>query len=98
MKDRFEIKEVDDILGDLSKVDARINDLVVELRRAINKQFEVIRQLKDENESLWFMLEEMRASDIKNWAEQGNNKDILQDSVDEHLAKIAIMKNSQGDA
>ena len=98
MKDKIEISEVDDILGDLDKVDARINDLVVELRRAIDRQFKTIQQLKDENESLWFMLEEMKASDMKNWAEQGDNKNILQNSVDEYLAQLAVIKNNQGDA
>ena len=44
------------------------------------------------------MLEEIKNSDMENWAKQNNNKEILQHRVDDWFAQMAVMKNNQGDA
>ena len=96
--DKFELKEIDTLLTAINGVDSRIEELVEELRNAVRGQLEVIKALKDENESLWFMLEEIKNSDMENWAKQNNNKEILQHRVDDWFAQMAVMKNNQGDA
>ena len=93
-----QIREVDTLLKAIDGVDKRIEELVSELRKAVEGQLEVIKSLKDENESLWFMLEEIRNSDMENWAKRNNNKDILQHRVDDWFAQMAHMKNNAGDA
>ena len=96
--DKLELKEIDTLLTAINGVDSRIEELVEELRNAVRGQLEVIKTLKDENESLWFMLEEIKKSDMENWAKQNNNKEILQNRLDGWFAEMATMKNSQGDA
>ena len=96
--DKFELKEIDTLLTAINGVDNRIEELVEELRKAVRGQLEVIKTLKDENESLWFMLEEIKNSDMENWAKQNNNKEILQNRLDNWFAEMATMKNNQGDA
>lgn len=97
-KDKFELKEIDTLLTAISGVDNRIEELVTELKAVVEGQLKVIKSLKDENESLWFMLEEIKASDMENWAKQNNNKEILQHRIDDWFAQMAVMKNNQGDA
>tara|TARA_B100000900_G_C20540096_1_gene700086 strand:- start:819 stop:1118 length:300 start_codon:yes stop_codon:yes gene_type:complete len=96
--DKLKLKEIDTLLTAINGVDSRIEELVEELRNAVRGQLEVIKALKDENESLWFMLEEIKNSDMENWAKQNNNKEILQHRVDDWFAQMAVMKNNQGDA
>lgn len=96
--DKLELKEIDTLLTAINGVDSRIEELVEELRSAVRGQLEVIKALKDENESLWFMLEEIKKSDMENWAKQNNNKEILQNRLDGWFAEMATMKNNQGDA
>ena len=96
--DKLELKEIDTLLTAINGVDSRIEELVEELRNAVRGQLEVIKTLKDENESLWFMLEEIKKSDMENWAKQNNNKEILQNRLDGWFAEMATMKNNQGDA
>jgi len=96
--DKIELKEIDTLLTAINGVDSKIEELVEELRNAVRGQLEVIKALKDENESLWFMLEEIKNSDMENWAKQNNNKEILQHRVDDWFAQMAVMKNNQGDA
>ena len=62
-KDKFELKEIDTLLTAISGVDNRIEELVTELKAVVEGQLKVIKSLKDENESLWFMLEEIQESD-----------------------------------
>lgn len=38
--------------------------------KEISRLKEENAELRDENESLWLMLEEMHASDVKNWRKQ----------------------------
>jgi len=96
--DKIELKEIDTLLTAINGVDSKIEELVEELRNAVRGQLEVIKALKDENESLWFMLEEIKKSDMENWAKQSNNKEILQNRLDGWFAEMATMKNNQGDA
>ena len=84
--------------GPLNNSNKSVKELVEELRKAVRGQLEVIKTLKDENESLWFMLEEIKNSDMENWAKQNNNKEILQNRLDNWFAEMATMKNNQGDA
>ena len=77
MKKNIQIKEVDTILTEMENVDLRLKKMIEQIKDIMLQQATIIKELKDENESLWFMLEEVKESDMKNWAEKNNNKEIL---------------------
>ena len=98
MKKSIQIKEVDTILTEMESVDLKLKRMIEQIKDIMLQQATIIKELKDENESLWFMLEEVKESDMKNWAKQNNNKEILQHRLDDWFAQLAVMKNNQGDA
>ncbi|MBB82175.1 MAG: hypothetical protein CL931_00005 [Deltaproteobacteria bacterium] len=98
MKKNIQIREVDTILTEMENVDLRLKKMIEQIKDIMLQQATIIKELKDENESLWFMLEEVKESDMKNWAEKNNNKEILQHRLDDWFAQLAVMKNNQGDA
>ena len=98
MKKNIQIKEVDTILTEMENVDLRLKKMIEQIKDIMLQQATIIKELKDENESLWFMLEEVKESDMKKWAEKNNNKEILQHRLDDWFAQLAVMKNNQGDA
>jgi len=60
---------------------------------AFEKCLNLISQLKDENESLWFMLDEMKSSQ---WSSQ--HTEMLQKSINEHLGQLRMMQGRKADA
>ena len=56
---------------------------------------EVLR-LKDENESLWDIMDELKKSEIEAWGK--SNKEVLQDMVNEHIKKLMWMNRMKGEA
>lgn len=93
-----EFDEINNLLESIGALDNRVLELVAEMRNIVETQSEAIATLKDENESLWFMLEEINSSDMKVWAEQQQNADKLQDTVDGVLAKLKLLQNNLGEA
>ena len=93
-----EFDEINNLLESIGALDNRVLELVSEMRNIVETQSEAIATLKDENESLWFMLEEINNSDMKVWAEQQQNADKLQDTVDGVLAKLKLLQNNLGEA
>ena len=93
-----EFDEINNLLESIGALDNRVLELVDEMRNIVETQSEAIATLKDENESLWFMLEEINNSDMKVWAEQQQNADKLQDTVDGVLAKLKMLQNNLGKA
>lgn len=55
----------------------------------------VIEDLDDEVDSLWFMLDEMKASDTSKNKELG---EAISSSINLQLAKLQMMMNQKGDA
>lgn len=53
----------------------------------------LITQLKDENDSLWFMLEEMKNS---RWTQE--HSDELSKTISEHLSMLKLMQLRKGEA
>ena len=94
----IQMKEIDTILTEMEGVDGKIKAMLEQMKEIMFKQIEIIKVLKDENESLWFMLDEIKESDMENWAKKNNNKEILQHRLDGWFAQLAVMKNNQGDA
>ena len=68
------------------------DDVVSNLKTIIKKLNEEIIRLTDENESLWNMLEEMTASDIKNWS------DVLQKEYEKIKFDKLMITKKMGDA
>ena len=93
-----EFEEINNLLESIGALDNRVLELVADMRNIVETQSEAIATLKDENESLWFMLEEINNSDMKVWAEQQQNADKLQDTVDGVLAKLKTLQNNLGEA
>jgi hypothetical protein len=93
-----EFEEINNLLESIGALDNRVLELVAEMRNIVETQSEAIATLKDENESLWFMLEEMKNSDIAEWAKHGDNASKLQDRVDDTLGRLAILVNSLSEA
>ena len=93
-----EFDEINNLLESIGALDNRVLELVAEMRNIVETQSEAIATLKDENESLWFMLEEMKNSDIAEWAKHGDNASKLQDRVDDTLGRLAVLVNSLSEA
>lgn len=93
-----EFEEINNLLESIGALDNRVLELVAEMRNIVETQSEAIATLKDENESLWFMLEEMKNSDIAEWAKHGDNASKLQDRVDDTLGRLAVLVNSLSEA
>ena len=53
----------------------------------------LIDQLRDENESLWFMLDELKQS---RWKKE--NSDELEKTINQHLATLKLMQMRKGEA
>jgi len=66
--------------------------LIFELKEKIKELKEEIIKLEDDNQSLWDMLDEIAASDIKNWA------DVLQKEHDKMKIDKLMITKKMGDA
>ena len=73
--------------------DRRLPDDRSVTARAFEECLDLIAQLKDENESLWFMLDEMKNS---RWSAQ--HSEMLQKSINEQLGQLRIMQGRKADA
>ena len=66
----------------------------------INDSFEfcldLIETLRDENRSLWFMLDELKSSEMESWAK--DNDEMLQEYLDEHVKKLKWNNKLLGEA
>ena len=63
---------------------------------SLNYCLDLIKELKDENESLWRMLDELKASEMESWSK--NNQGALQGYVDEHIKELKWFNKMKGDA
>ena len=91
---KVETSELTQILKNISEVDGRIGDLA---RLAVQKVGELereIRELQEENENLWFMLDEMK--ETQKWTKEHTEE--LQRSINDHLAMYKMMQNNKGEA
>lgn len=74
------MKDIDTLIEELEEL-AKSDDLSV-LSAALLGAIDVIKTLHDENVSAWFMLEENRASDIK------NHSDALKFELDRKINEV----------
>ena len=91
---KVETSELTQILKNIAEGDGRIGDLA---RLAVQKVGELereIRELQDENENLWFMLDEMK--EAQKWTKEHTEE--LQRSINDHLAMYKMMQNNKGEA
>lgn len=91
-------EEINNLLMEIDELDNKILELVSEVRNVVETQKVHINLLQDENESLWFMLEEIKKSDITEWAKHGDNASKLQERVDNTLSRLAILVNNLSEA
>ena len=91
-------EEINNLLMEIDELDNKILELVSEVRNVVETQKIHINLLQDENESLWFMLEEIKKSDITEWAKHGDNASKLQERVDNTLSRLAVLVNNLSEA
>ena len=91
-------EEINNLLMEIDELDNKILDLVSEVRNVVETQKVHINLLQDENESLWFMLQEIKKSDIAEWAKHGDNASKLQERVDNTLSRLAVLVNNLSEA
>ena len=89
-----EKQELDTILETMSDIDGRIGDLARIAVAKVGLLEERVRQLEDENESLWFMLDEMKESQ-KFTQEHGEE---LQRQINKQIAELKLMQMRKADA
>ena len=87
-------QELDTILETMSDIDGRIGDLARIAVAKVGLLEERVRQLEDENESLWFMLDEMKESQ-KFTQEHGEE---LQRQINKQIAELKLMQMRKADA
>ena len=87
-------KELTTILQTMSEVDGRIGDLARIAIDRVGQLEQRVNELEEENESLWFMLDEMKESQkfTKEHAEE------LQRKINEQLLIYKMMQRNRGDA
>ena len=93
-EDKGAKSELTAILQNMSEIDGRIGDLA---KIAISKVGELearVNELEGENESLWFMLDEMK--EAHKWTQEHTAE--LQRSVNEQIAMYKMMQKNRGDA
>ena len=84
-----------DILDDrIAVLLDKMNTHVEQLNSVIKKLENENSELKDENSNLWFMLDEMKAS--QEWKPE--HTQALQESIDNQMAIYKIMQQNKGDA
>ena len=89
-----EKSELTTILQNMSEVDGRIGELAREAVAKVGELEQRIYELESENESLWFMLDEMK--EAHKWTKEHTAE--LQRSVNEQMAMYKMMQKNRGDA
>ena len=87
-------QELDTILQTMSEIDGRIGDLARIAIARVGQLERRVNELEDENESLWFMLDEMKESQ-KFTKEHGEE---LQRQINKQLAELKLMQMRKADA
>ena len=62
---------------------------------SLNYCLALIKELKDENESLWLMLDELKSSEMESWAK--DNEEMLQEYLEEHIKKLKWGNKTKGE-
>jgi len=87
-------KELDTILQTMSEVDGRIGDLARIAIDRVGQLEQRVNELEEENESLWFMLDEMKESQkfTKEHSEE------LQRQINQRITELKLMQMRKADA
>jgi len=85
------LKEIRSWLRDKKMPDGAV--IHPETDRILTQCLDLIEQLRDENESVWFMLEEEHNSRLT-----PEHAELLQKSIEEHMAGLKMMQSRKADA
>ena len=77
-------KDYADFLKDV-EVSAKSPDQDPHVSFLLSRSFEIIKELVDENDSLWDMLEEIKNSDMKNYSKE------FQQMLDRKMLEVKLM-------
>ena len=86
--------ELDTILQTMSDIDGRIGDLARIAVAKVGQLEQRVKELEEENESLWFMLDEMKESQ-KFHKEHGEE---LQRQINKQMTELKLMQMRKADA
>ena len=85
------IKEIDEWATTGEHPDGDLPDCWVD--KSLSYCLSLIEQLRDENESLWFMLEENKKSQ---WGKEHSAE--LEKSIEQHMTMLKLMQMKKGEA
>jgi hypothetical protein len=88
------VKDVQTLLINMKAVDTNIAEIAQTAVDRIRELEERVAELEDENESLWFMLDEIKES--QTWTKEQSNE--MQKSINEQLVTIKMMQQNKGEA
>ncbi len=74
--------------------EARQKRTIARLKKKIKGLEEKVKELTEEKDMAWFMLDEMKASDIRNM----DLSDRLDDVVQRQMANLKLMQMNKGEA
>lgn len=93
--------ELNNILKRMTEIDGRMGELAriaIEKVGQLEEELEGLRkehnELQDENESLWFMLDELKES--QKFSKE--HSDYMEEFIKKQMAQLSLMQNNKGEA
>jgi len=83
------MSDFDKLLEDIKELTKSSDPEILSV--GLNSAIELIEQLDDERNSLWLMLDEMKASEIKNYSDE------FEKMIDKRLAHIKLLARLKPD-
>jgi len=90
-KDKSELMN---IMERLSEIDGRLGELARIAIERVGVLEKENQELRDENESLWFMLDELKES--QKFSKE--HADYLEKSIKQQMLQLKMMQNNKGEA
>tara|TARA_E500000331_G_scaffold330551_1_gene352196 strand:+ start:636 stop:893 length:258 start_codon:yes stop_codon:yes gene_type:complete len=78
----------------MTKKDAKQEMTITRLKKKVKALEAKVEALTEEKDMAWFMLDEMKASDIRNM----DLSERLDDVVQRQMANLKLMQNNKGEA
>ena len=78
----------------MTKKDAKQEMTITRLKKKVKALEAKVKALTEEKDMAWFMLDEMKASDIRNM----DLSERLDDVVQRQMANLKLMQNNKGEA
>ncbi len=98
---KYNDPELNNILKRMTEIDGRMGELAriaIEKVGQLEEELEDLKkehnELQDENESLWFMLDELKES--QKFSKE--HSDYMEEFIKKQMAELSLMQNNKGEA